>query len=468
MNKRRIGVLFGALCLIGFVPTGRGQDTELKRQVNQAIDKGVAYLKSTQQKDGTWPRQGESGKQIGATALAGWTLLECGEDPNSPAVQAAAKMVRKASVDLSYNYAICLTIFFLDKLGDPDDGDLIDSLAVRLIAGQSRHGGWGYQCPAAPQTEKDRLLDLIRKRPTERQLAKNSKPVKKKQRAFNDLPRPLQQLWLQVREKAEFFQIVDGDNSNTQFAMLALWVARRRGLPLDDSLLLVERRFRASQWENGGWGYQSARPPVGSKIKLPPGDGPSAAMTCVGLIGLAVGHGVAKEQGKKPDLEKDKPLKAGLKAVGSTIGEATGDVKKSITLDNAKWVYYFFWTLERMAVLYELNEIGGRDWYSWGAEILVKNQKANGCWSEEKNELADPVTDTCFALLFLHRSNIAPDLTLTLRGSISDPGRSDHPIRLQTPFQGVMRGPGTPPPQRPPEEESAAVEVPSHSRRNGL
>src|SRR5205807_5265577 len=139
------------------------------------------YLKKIQQEDGTWPRQGErGGHQIGATALAGWTLLECGEDPNSPAVQKAAQVVRKASVGLTYNYAICLTILFLDKLGDPDDGDLIDSLAVRLLAGQTRKGGWVYACPAPPQEEINRLDALIRKRPERRELTKNPKQVKNK------------------------------------------------------------------------------------------------------------------------------------------------------------------------------------------------------------------------------------------------------------------------------------------------
>src|SRR5262249_10052952 len=36
-------------------------------------------------------------------------------------------------------------------------------------------------------------------------------------------------------------------NSNTQFATLALWVARRHGVPIDRSLRLIVRRFRTSQ-----------------------------------------------------------------------------------------------------------------------------------------------------------------------------------------------------------------------------
>ena len=50
-----------------------------------------------------------------------------------------------------------LAILFLDRLGDPDDGVLIESMAVRMLAGQSRHGGWVYECPAPPPEETDRL-----------------------------------------------------------------------------------------------------------------------------------------------------------------------------------------------------------------------------------------------------------------------------------------------------------------------
>jgi hypothetical protein len=453
MKRKSIGILVGVLALLGGGASASGQDAALKRQVNEAIDKGVAYLKKTQQKDGTWPRQ-EAWQRVGATALAGLALIECGEDPNSDAVRGAARAVREAVPTLRHTYSLSLAILFLDRLGDPDDGAQIESMAVRLLAGQSRVGGWVYEVPAVPQAEVERLRGLLARRAEQRELPKNPKPVQKRVVEYKDLPKAIQQLWLSVREQAGFFRDLDGDNSNTQFASLALWVARRRGLPVDDALSLIERRFRATQWDNGGWGYMSAKPPAGkTPLQLPPGSGPSAAMSCAGLIGLAVGHGVGAEQGKKPDLEKDKALKAGLRAVGGTLGAATGDAKKAMSLVDGNRAYYFFWTLERMAVLYDLDQIGGRDWYSWGAEILVNNQKSDGSW---RGEFAEGGCDTCFALLFLHRSNAAPDLTAALKGKIRDPGKSAEPVRLQTPFQEEKKGPGTPPP-RPEGEETASL-----------
>ena len=46
------------------------------------------------------------------------------------------------------------------------------------------------------------------------------------------------------------------DNSNTQFAMMAVWVSRRHGMPVEDVLTGVDSRFRKYQQEGGGWGYQ--------------------------------------------------------------------------------------------------------------------------------------------------------------------------------------------------------------------
>src|SRR5438067_12869609 len=59
------------------------------------------------------------------------------------------------------------------------------------------------------------------------------------------------------------------DNSNTQFATLAMWVGRKHGLPVDGSLARLEKRFRETQSRNGSWGYIPMGLPAG-----PGGPGP--------------------------------------------------------------------------------------------------------------------------------------------------------------------------------------------------
>ncbi|MGH7173972.1 MAG: hypothetical protein ACRELG_27160, partial [Gemmataceae bacterium] len=90
------------------------------KAVEKAIDRGVKALRGMQAADGTWPYP-----EIGATALAGLTLLECGVKADDRAVRRAADVVRQASIALTHNYSICLAIFFLDRLGDANDIPLI-------------------------------------------------------------------------------------------------------------------------------------------------------------------------------------------------------------------------------------------------------------------------------------------------------------------------------------------------------
>jgi hypothetical protein len=71
-------------------------------------------------------------------------------------------------------------------------------------------------------------------------------------------------------------------------------------------------------------------------------------------------------------------------------------------------------------MIFNLKTIAGKDWYGWGARRIVDIQKEEGCW----HEYHGPIPDTCFALLFLKRVNVARDLTqqLQLLGPIRDPG----------------------------------------------
>jgi len=111
--------------------------------VNEAVRHGVDYLKDTQQKSGTWAKVGV-GHRIGYAALPGLTLLECGVPASDPVIQQAARYLRSRAGTLDTTYELSLGILFLDRLGDPKDKKIIQTFALRLIAGQSMTGGSGY------------------------------------------------------------------------------------------------------------------------------------------------------------------------------------------------------------------------------------------------------------------------------------------------------------------------------------
>jgi hypothetical protein len=76
---------------------------------------------------------------------------------------------------------------------------------------------------------------------------------------------------------------------------------------------------------------------------------------------------------------------------------------------------YYLWSVERVAVIFNLPKLGGMDWYGWGAEKLIANQKEKGNWEKGQYPHSVSLVDTCFALLFLKRANLAKDLTSKLQ-----------------------------------------------------
>jgi hypothetical protein len=65
------------------------------------------------------------------------------------------------------------------------------------------------------------------------------------------------------------------------------------------------------------------------------------------------------------------------------------------------------WSLERVAVAFNLDKIDGLDWYQMGCRRILPAQMPTGFWTGRYgNEI-----DTALALLFLSRSNFTKDLT---------------------------------------------------------
>ena len=240
------------------------------------------------------------------------------------------------------------------------------------------------------------------------------------------------------------------DNSNTQFALLAVWTARRHQVPVDRTIALIVKRFRTSQNKDGSWGYRYAN---GG------GDPERPAMTCVGLLGLAVGYGLPVDGGakngppkwalKKP--EEDPQVRAGLKALGRSVGQPA-DRWQEVPQPNL----YFLWSVERVGVLYQLKGIEDRAWYRWGAEALVANQHPDGKWDHGQYHGNHRVIDTCLALLFLKKANLADDLTkavaFTPRRQVLPP---QPPEEIHEPTR-IEPEPAPPPPPAHVEVQGAA------------
>lgn len=435
-------------------------------RIANAVRRGLAYLKKVED------------FRVGGRALAGLTLLSCGVDAKDPAVVRMAKSVRAGLPQLTATYELSLCLLFLDKLGDAKDRKWIRRIALQLIAGQGALGGWNYQSPILSAAQEKAIIDHL-KIPVRPAAGEVFSP-----RLADDV-RTLPGLQFRPGQQLRFQPTGWEDNSLTQFVILSLWRARDYGIPVQRSLAMVEARFRASQFADGSWAY-----------KWNPAAGAFRAdsMTCAGLLGLAVGNGFQQLLLERPtSMEKkqlvkgrppqrpvgDAAVEKGLLFLSQRIGGAglkqavadkvqanvqlvalqqklalAGIAERPLILKqiqemlkqqdsiqtggtilgaNARGDLYFLWSVERVAVAYDLRTIGGKDWYAWGAPLILAHQQLDGSWSD----FFPGVPDTCFALLFLNRANVVQDLTRQL---LYLPLSREAAGRMNDPFQGMSPG----------------------------
>jgi len=438
----------GLLILAGFAFASSAIAADQK-QIEAAIQRGCQSLKARYSKGGAGgiAMGGEANHGIGPTCLTGLALLEGGTPVDDPALKTITSLIRNASYSQNKTYQTSLCLMYLDRLGDPADEPRIQMLAVRLLAGQSANGGWTYQTCADISGNDVQRLQALKPNP---QAGKLHPEIKDYGQAL-----------FAAKTQSPIANITD-DNSNTQFAILAVWMARKYGVPVESALDLIEKRFLATQnAQTGGWAYSG----------LSTGDSSSSpSMHCAGLIGLSTAVARREERRAKEEADKkDPPLKKGANpaaqqnvddpffnpprpggndpkkakaqprhvdhrdravqlgfaGLGAILAESAKAGRGALVLaseGHGRHDLYFFWSLERVGVIYGVDKIGGVDWYAAGAHTLVHTQARDGSWSPAGvggASFYSPELDTAFAVLFLTRSNLARDLAGRVQKEVS-------------------------------------------------
>lgn len=329
-------------------------------EIEAARLKGIEYIKSQQDTDGSWPYPNYT---TGVTALCTLALIENGVPLNDSVVDKGYRYVRRQADGLDSTYEISLSILLMARVGNRLDRAAIRTMGGRLLSGQNEEGGWSYKCPKSDAS----VLTNIRK--------------------------------IERRPGA-------GDNSCTQFGVLGLWVASRFGVPIDEAMNSVASRFLNSQNEDGGWSYKPSTPEMPEASR--------GSMTCAGLFSLTVARATkiraeqrtstevrTEKRGEKESLLADPNYAKGFSQVGRYAqGIGPGSAK------------YFLWSVERLGVLLGLEKLGAANWFATGADALVKTQRPEGYWSEGKEQLSD----AAFAILFLRKANLGSDISRLLEG----------------------------------------------------
>ena len=169
-------------------------------------------------------------------------------------------------------------------------------------------------------------------------------------------------------------------------------------------MALLDWRFRGALTLQYGWNYRPNWPTT-------------PAMTAAGLMGLALKHGLllpnARDRGRNVTV-RDPLIHRGFATLNGLLEDYVAGFQFNQTRLE-KLDLYCLWTIERVAVLYNLRTLGAFDWYPAGVELLLPLQRDDGSWSSAGTKsLEEPSVSTSFALLFLKRSNLSRDLTRRL------------------------------------------------------
>ncbi|HEY2838175.1 MAG TPA: DUF4159 domain-containing protein, partial [Pirellulales bacterium] len=337
MARPGVSVLLVALLLWGTrAATLRAEVTA--EQVRKSIERGAAYLWREQRPDGAWPDylQYTGGK----TALCTLALLNAGVPVEDPRIQRALERLRAIPPTNTYTVAVQTMVF---SIAEPKKDTLLILRNVKwLEKTQKKHGGWNYG-PAG------------------------STPV----------------------------EMGEGDNSNSQFAVLALHEAQRVGVAVDAQVWRNAYKYwTRAQNADGSWGYQPNSPGTGS-------------MTCAGLGAVAMALDILEEgdatvEGNQVSCcgqqRNRDPIERAFRWLGKNFS-----VRSNPARPNA-FVLYYLYGLERTGRLTHQRFIGDHDWYREGAEWLVKEQDdLSGFWKGAGIGESNPHVGTCFALLFLSK-----------------------------------------------------------------
>jgi hypothetical protein len=396
------------------------------KEIERSLKGGADALKARYGRAGA-PVVGGENHGIAGTALVGLALLEAGVPANDPAVKNITEQVRNESYKQTNTYPIALCLMYLDRFGDPADVPRIQMLAVRLLVGQTNNGGWSYTCIAVVSPDDEKRLRAVK---ADQAAGKLHPEIEK-----------YGQTLMAARNQGAVPGVTAGgdDNSNTQFGLLAVWMSRKHGVPVENALDLIEKRFTASQdGRTGNWPYSGQ---IAGGMNTPG----SPSMYCAGLLGMATA--VARREDRrlktdpphatKPDTKPTKPsdpfynppagkepakpaarpadardrvVQLAFAGLGLTL---TDQIRGKGFLNpmgggHGYGDLYFFWSMERVGVIYGVDKIGGFDWYDVATTVIVRSQSPDGTWAVGGYGAE---VNTAFAVLVLSKSNLARDLS---------------------------------------------------------
>jgi len=347
MRHALFPVLIAMAMLILLVTGPACAQQEFADSVDQAIERGVKFLLSQQQPDGSWVEfEGHEDKR-GMTPLVAYALMEAGVSPQSEPILKALAFLEKEK--LSYTYAVSLRALAMqyanDQTNDKYFKTLKEDVELLILAGTQGGGSYNYGTGGA---------------------------------------------W---------------DNSNGQYAVLGAWAGAENGrIPIKDAYWrAVQNHWYTNQNADGGWGYNGTAP--GGYYT----GATQATMTVGGIATLYICEDNLPPSSAVVRCENvvlDPHIQRGLQLLDQNFFLVLQRPKDYVQ----EWYYYFMYGVERAAIASGYKYLGGQDWYRVGVDAFLSKQEGNGSWMGEAfDETTGAIrpgivqANTSFALLFLIR-----------------------------------------------------------------
>ncbi len=178
----------------------------------------------------------------------------------------------------------------------------------------------------------------------------------------------------------------EGDNSNTQYALLGLRACEDAGFKIPyDTWRKALHAWVSTQHPDGGWNYAA---------KNKEGSYPSMTEGGIGSVVICMHFLQRNWKSATPVNRAYNYIAKHLNVPKNPVGRHGG---------KSSFEYYHIYAIERAGMLADRENFGPHRWYQKGAEWLMKHQKADGSWLSPRDQ-GHPVRDTCFAMLFLSRA----------------------------------------------------------------
>jgi hypothetical protein len=233
-----------------------------------------------------------------------------------------------------------------------------------------------------------------------------------------------------------------GDTSVTQYAALGLWAAARAGVEIPPEVWDKLALWHLSvQEKDGGFAYVPGRATgvTGASTNGTMSAAAAASMTICAMYlhpekmqaasGLTDGLQAQAQKPSTPTRDPNNPLgvltvrdpdasrpdaptgpykpTASFDAIMGSARRAVGFVTANFNVKYYRdgWRHYHYYTIERMAALLDLDQLGSHDWFDECANELIQTQLPDGSWRMPGMEAGNNnCVATSFAVLFLTRS----------------------------------------------------------------